>query len=64
MDRSACSKILPGQPCAVRERSLELHVLLPLSCTAGEGDERSEAGEGLTAVSQKKMLTFLARSTF
>jgi hypothetical protein len=36
----------PPSP-AVRERSSKIVGLQPLSRTAGEGDERSEAGEGL-----------------
>src|SRR5215469_6912669 len=43
----------PTQPCglgppspAMRERGFEKRAYEPLSCTAGEGAERSEAGEG------------------
>jgi len=36
----------PPSP-AVRERSFELNGLQPLSRTAGEGAEHSEAGEGI-----------------
>src|SRR5438067_2908010 len=41
----------PGQPCAVRERGFEKDRLKPLSRNAGEGAERSKAGEGLVPCS-------------
>jgi PIN domain nuclease of toxin-antitoxin system len=47
--RTAGRYTFPGQPCAVRERSLVLNASWPLSRTAGEGGERSETGEGFAA---------------
>src|SRR5271155_1036435 len=48
----------PPSP-AVGERGFELNALQPLSRPAGEGDERSEAGEGLTVAGYQSHLIII-----